>query len=115
MARHNREANGADQQGYDYTISYQPDWLRQIKVTRQLETGRQSTKTLFVNPDDVARQPGQQVRTSIRCEAQGLAFDLVVADPSRVVRRVIVETEAVRGAGAGGERAVVHFTIDPHH
>jgi hypothetical protein len=51
MARHNREASGSDQRGFEYTISYQPDWLRQVKVTRLLETGRQSTKTLFVNPD----------------------------------------------------------------
>ena len=50
MARHNRDARGTDQRGYDYEISYQPDWVRLIKVTRTLESGRQSTKTLFKNP-----------------------------------------------------------------
>ena len=46
MGRHNREARGSDQRGFDYDISYQPDWLHQIKVTRTLENGRQSTKIL---------------------------------------------------------------------
>jgi len=50
LARHNREGQGADQRGFEYAVNYQPDWLRQVKVTRQLETGRQSTKTLFRNP-----------------------------------------------------------------
>ena len=54
MARHNRDGQGADQRGQEYEISYQPDWLRLVKVTRTLETGRQSTKTLFKNP----RGPG---------------------------------------------------------
>ena len=52
MARHNRDGYGADQRGYAYGVSYQPDWLRHVKVTRVLQTGRQSTKTLFRNPAD---------------------------------------------------------------
>ncbi|NIP13532.1 MAG: hypothetical protein GWN02_28120, partial [Gemmatimonadetes bacterium] len=50
MARHNRDGQGSDQRDCEYAISYQPDWLRQVKVTRLLPTGRQSTKTLFTNP-----------------------------------------------------------------
>jgi len=50
MARHNRDSRGTDQRGFDCDISYQPDWVRLIKVTRSLESGRQSTKTLFKNP-----------------------------------------------------------------
>ena len=59
MARHNREGKGADQLGQQYGISYQPDWLRLVKVTRDLESGRQSTKTLFRNPPEKkeAEQP----------------------------------------------------------
>ena len=49
MARHNRDGRGSDQRGFDYEIGYQPDWLQQVKVTRNLESGRQSTKTLFRN------------------------------------------------------------------
>src|SRR5690554_884633 len=70
MARHNREARGSDQNGYEYTISYQPDWLRQVKVTRLLDNGRQSTRTLFANPDRPERNPGRQVRTRIESDAQ---------------------------------------------
>ena len=34
MARHNRDARGSDQRGESYELSYQPDWLRLVKVTR---------------------------------------------------------------------------------
>jgi hypothetical protein len=111
MARHNREASGSDQRGFEYTISYQPDWLRQVKVTRVLETGRQSTKTLFVNPDNPGFEPGQQVRTAIRCEAQGLSFEVALRDPGHVVRRVIIET-GPPGAGGGSTEGDVQFSIE---
>ena len=112
MARHNREARGSDQRGYEYTVSYQPDWLRQVKVTRLLETGRQSTKTLFANPSSPEREPGRQVRTEVRCEEQGLSFQVAVTDPDRVVKRIIVETGpagAGDGAAAEGE---IQFTFE---
>jgi hypothetical protein len=104
MARHNREASGSDQCGFEYMISYQPDWLRQIKVTRLLESGRQSTKTLFANPDPPTRAPGQQVRTMIRCAAQGLTVELAVTDPANAIRRVVIETDV--------DETSVQFTIE---
>jgi hypothetical protein len=115
MARHNREASGSDQRGFEYTISYQPDWLGQVKVTRLLETGRQSTKALFANPDDTMREPGQQVRTGIRCAAQGLDLELAITDPDRVIRRIIVETvPAAAGQGAvTAAEGAIQFTIEP--
>jgi hypothetical protein len=114
MARHNREASGADQRGFDYTISYQPDWLGQVKVTRILETGRQSTKALFANPEDPRSEPGQQVRTGIRCAAQGLGFELSITDPGRVVRRIIVETGPADESRDGARDSAddVQFTIE---
>lgn len=112
MARHNREARGSDQQGYDYTISYQPDWLRQVKVTRLLETGRQSTKTLFSNPDGPERRPGRQVRTQIRSEGQGLSFEIALTDPDRVVKRIIVETGPTDSSAGRLGDGDIQFTID---
>lgn len=112
MARHNREARGCDQQGFDYTISYQPDWLRQVKVTRVLDSGRQSTRTLFCNPDDPERKPGRQVRTQIRSEEQGLGFEIALTDPDRVVRRIIVETGARPANDDQLDKGDIHFTID---
>jgi hypothetical protein len=112
MARHNREARGSDQRDFEYEISYQPDWLRQVKVTRLLPTGRQSTMTLFTNPEPPAREPGREVRTEIRSEAQGLAFRVAVQDPDGVVRRIIVETGPPDSvAGEMGPDDVL-FTID---
>jgi hypothetical protein len=93
VARHNREGAGADQRGFEYGVSYQPDWLRLVKVTRQLESGRQSTKTLFRNSEDPAAQPGERVRTRINSADQELDFEVVLIDPRLAVRRVRVAYE----------------------
>ena len=112
MARHNRDGQGEDQRGFDYRVSYQPDWLRQVKVTRLLPSGRQSTMTLFTAPDDPEKAPGRQVRTAIHSADQDLHFEIAITDPDRVVRRVIVET-GPRGGGAGirGDDDI-QFTIE---
>jgi hypothetical protein len=106
MARHNRVVRGSDQRGESYEVSYQPDWLRLIKVTRTLESGRQSTKTLYKNPTKREQSPGQRVRTKVSCREQRVEFEIELSDPQNVVRRIIVET-----APAGGEEPLV-FTID---
>ncbi len=110
MARHNREGGGADQLGHGYSVSYQPDWLRLVKVTRVLRTGRQSTKTLFKNP--AVRQladPGERMRTRIESEDQALAFEVAVSDEQAVVTRIRVTCEVPRD---GGGREEVEFTLE---
>jgi hypothetical protein len=109
MARHNKDARGTDQRGAEYEISYQPDWLRQIKVTRTLESGRQSTKTLFRNPGRREQKPGSKVRTRIRCRHEPLDFEIGVDDPMGVVTRIVVETSMPGNPGAHG---CIVFTID---
>lgn len=91
MARHNREGQGMDQRGQEWVVSYQPDWLRQVKVTRTLENGRQSTKTLFRNPVTPEGEPGSRVRTRIAARGARLDFEIGLVDPQRVVTRIIVE------------------------
>ena len=98
MGRHNREARGADQRGFDYEISYQPDWLRLIKVTRTLESGRQSTKTLFRNPTPREQPPGPKVRTRITSAEQSLDVEVDIDDPHGVVKRVVIVTGAAGGS-----------------
>ncbi|MGQ0813120.1 MAG: hypothetical protein ACT4O1_01480 [Gemmatimonadota bacterium] len=98
MARHNRDARGSDQRGFDYEISYQPDWLRLIKVTRTLESGRQSTKTLFRNSGPREQSPGLTVRTRITSAEQQLDIEVDVNDPHGVVKRIIVVTAPSGGA-----------------
>ena len=92
MGRHNREARGADQRGFDYDISYQPDWLYQIKVTRMLENGRQSTKILFRNPTPREQPPGPRSRTRITSAEQQVDVEVDLNDPHNVVKRIIVVT-----------------------
>lgn len=92
MGRHNREARGSDQRGFDYEISYQPDWLHQIKVTRVLENGRQSTKILFRNSTTRDQPPGPKTRTRIVSPEQQLDVELDLNDPGSVVKRIIIVT-----------------------
>ena len=111
MARHNREGQGADQRGYQYGISYQPDWLRHVKVTRDLETGRQSTKTLFRNPaEEREAEPGDRVRTRIVSIDQDVDFEVVLSDPYSAVRRIRVAYEVQSSSGRRNEE--VEFTLE---
>ena len=111
MARHNRDGQGVDQKGFGYTIGFQPDWFRYIKVTRDLETGRQSTKTLYKNPADVREaEPGDKVRTSVGSEEQGLGFEVTIDDPNRAVRRVRVIYELPGEDGRREEE--IEFTLE---
>ncbi len=110
MARHNREGSGADQHGHEYVVGYQPDWLRFVKVTRVLESGRQSTKTLFRNPHEYREaDPGDRVRTQIRSRAQGLDVEVSVFDPGEQVQRIRVSC-VVDGDRGGSEE--VEFVIE---
>lgn len=110
MARHNREGHGTDQRGHEYRVSYQPDWLKHVKVTRALETGRQSTKTLYRNPADRKEaEPGDRVRTRIVSDEQGLDVEVAVTDPQGAVVRVRVACEVV---GPDGEPEEVEFTLE---
>lgn len=108
MARHNREGTGQDQLGRTYVVSYQPDWFYQVKVTRDLESGRQSTKTLFRNPEPPQAEPGSRVRTQIVSEELGVNFEITIEDPNGIVKRVTVETVATAGPDAGQN---VGFTV----
>jgi hypothetical protein len=109
VARHNREGAGADQRGFEYGVSYQPDWLKQVKVTRQLETGRQSTKTLFRNPADPESEPGERIRTRIFSSDQSLDFEVAITDPRAAVRRVRIAYEV---PGENGRTEEVEFTLE---
>lgn len=110
MARHNRDGKGADQRGLEYGVSYQPDWLKLVKVTRQLESGRQSTKTLFRNPSRRPEaEPGERVRTRITSHDRAVDFELALTDPRAAVRRVRV---AYQVPGENGRLEEVEFTLE---
>lgn len=111
MARHNREGRGVDQCGFGYRISYQPDWLERIRVTRRLPSGRQSTRTLFRNP---ARKPqgeaGDLVRTRIESPAQGLAIEVSFRTASGPVGEVEVRWQGDGAPGRGANRIRFRLT-----
>lgn len=109
MARHNRDARGSDQRGFDYELSFQPDWLRLIKVTRTLESGRQSTKTLFRNVTTREHSPGPKVRTRVQSNEQELDVEIEVHDPRGIVKRIIIVTAPPGEEAAEDE---LEFTIE---
>ena len=110
MARHNRDGQGVDQRGFTYAVSYQPDWLRQVKVTRDLESGRQSTKTLFRNPANTrAADPGERIRARVVSAEQGLDVEVGVIDPAGCVKRIRVT--CVR-PGPDGRDEEIEFSFD---
>ena len=106
MARHNRDGEGTDQHGSRYIISYQPDWLRQIKISRTVSgSSRQSTKTLFRNPAVCAeRSPGDRVRTRVTSKDGKLDFEVTVTDKTGQVDQIVVTASDGKGD--------VTFTID---
>ncbi len=100
MARHNREGEGTDQHDVRYEISYQPDWLRQIKISKTLSGGRQSTKTLFRNPATSAEHPpGDRVRTRVTSADGNVDLEITVSDPHRVEQIVITARAPDRRRG----------------
>lgn len=111
MGRHNRDGRGTDQASREYEISYPPDWLSHVKVTRLLEHGRQSTMTLFRNPDPPRKGPGKQVKTRIRCDELGLDVEVVLKDPGDQVVRVAVETAPPNAKGT--DRSIT-LTLNAH-
>jgi hypothetical protein len=110
LARHNRQGQGTDQRGFEYRVSYQPDWLRHVKVTRALPTGRQSTMTLFRNPTEGrVRSPGPRVRTRITCAEQNVDVEVAVRNGGKEVRQVTVSCDVPSPDGNGEETVV--FTL----
>lgn len=107
MPRHNREGEGEDQHGRRYVIGYQPDWFQQVKVSRGLDSGRQSTKILLRNPEVPQADPGARVRTQIAAPELGIDIEVALRDEARVVRRITVETVVPDGEERGETVAFV--------
>lgn len=112
MARHNREGRGTDQRGFEYRVSYQPDWLRHVKITRALPSGRQSTMTLFRNPaEHRTAVPGRRVRTRVSCPEQGVDVEVEVRGGEPSVHRVVVGCRVPQANGDAGFEEIF-FTFE---
>lgn len=110
MARHNRETRATDQHGLLWNISYQPDWLSRVKISRLLPDGRRrSSLTLFRNAQRRAEaEPGRVVRTDVRAVDGSARFRISVEDPDGIVDAVEVVTHRKRG----GRTEKVKFLLE---
>ncbi len=99
MARHNREGRGLDQLGNLWRISFQPDWLKKIKISRDLPDGRRrSSLTLFRNPETQAKAaPGREVRTRITSADGKVDVTVSLDDRDQVVDHIVVAIKQKRG------------------
>jgi hypothetical protein len=105
VARHNRTGKGVDQCGSEYTIDYQPDWLRRMKVTRKLKSGRQSTMNVFRNPSDHREtEPGARIRTRLESADEPVEFEIALKDPNGLVKKVVVHYEIPAPERSGTNR-----------
>ena len=98
MARHNRDDRGVDQHGELWQLSYHPDWLKRLKISRELpDRDRRSTVTLFKNEADRAEaEPGKVVRTRVRAADGSVDFEVSLEDRTDVVESIVVVTRRRR-------------------
>lgn len=110
MARHNRDAKGVDQHGELWQLSYHPDWIRRVKISRQLpDRSRRSTVTLFKNDAERAQaEPAKVIRTRVRAADGSTDFEISLEDRKGNVESIVVVTR--RENGAEGER--VEFVLE---
>ncbi len=115
MSRHNREARGVDQLGTLWEISYQPDWLSRVKISRKLPGDRRrSMITLFRNPARRAEaQPGRVVRTGVAAVDGSAKFRVSVEDPGDIVESIIVVTRHRRGRSSEVIKYVLESRLPP--
>jgi hypothetical protein len=109
MARHNREGRGLDQFGNLWRISFQPDWFRRVKISRDLPEGRRrSSLTLFRNPARKAEaEPGRAVTTRITSADGKIDVAVSIEDRDMVVDHIVLGIKRKRGR----ELELIKFVI----
>lgn len=115
MARHNRDAKGVDQHGDLWHLSYHPDWMRRVKISRRLpDRSRRSTVTLFKNEAERARaEPAKVVRTRVRAADGSTEFEISLEDRTGSVESVVVVTRRNRGDREERVEFVLEDDLDP--
>lgn len=115
MARHNRDAKGVDQHGELWHVSYHPDWMRRVKISRQLpDRSRRSTVTLFKNGAERAQaEPAKVVRTRVRAADGSTDFEISLEDGAGTVESIVVVTRRRRGDAEERLEFVLEDELDP--
>ena len=86
MARHNRTTAGVDQLGNLWRISYQPDWLRHLKLSQRVFGCRRTSRTVLRNPEERALTlPGRKIRTALGLADGAGEVAVTLEDPAGLV------------------------------
>ncbi len=81
-----------DQLGFRYRISYPPDWLDSVRVTRRLASGRQSTRTIFRNPSrNPEVDPGDLIRVGLESPEQEMAIEMSARTAPGQLHEIVLE------------------------
>lgn len=115
MARHNRDAKGVDQHGDLWHLSYHPDWMRRVKISRRLpDRSRRSTVTLFKNEQERARaEPAKVIRTRVKAADGSTEFEISLEDRTGSVESIVVVTRQERSNGEERVEFVLEDDLDP--
>lgn len=115
MARHNRDAKGVDQHGELWHLSYHPDWMRRVKISRKLpDRSRRSMVTLFKNDAERAQaEPAKVVRTRVRAADGSTNFEISLEDRAGTVESIVVVTRRRRGDREERLEFVLEDDLDP--
>lgn len=120
MARDNQTGRGRDQKGFEYEVSYQPDWFKALRVTRKDSGGQESTATIFGNPEPHAKgKKPKKVKTRVKSADGHVDFTIDVDDPDKKVKSIMVAyavpaDRSVLGAvsaNGDGDEEVVTYTV----
>lgn len=115
MARHNRDDRGLDQHGELWHLSYHPDWLRRLKISRELpDRDRRSSVTLFKNEAERAEaEPGKVVRTRVRAADGTVDLEVSLEDRTDVVESIVVVTRRERNGRSERLEFVIENGMEP--
>ncbi len=109
-----QSGSGRDQRGFDYEVTYNPEWFRKLAVTRRDSNGQTTTVDVVTNPRTARSAPERPASATTHVKSnEGVDFTLVFRGRAKQVRiDYIVPAESGKDNGDDDEGEVVTLTVD---